>query len=187
MNKKYKTLLADPPWNVCQGGNKGAVQHYDLMSLKRIKRMPVADLMESHAYCWLWVTNMTLREGYDVLEAWGFAPRSVFTWCKPRLGLGSYLRNCTEHVILGTRGRAMLKFNGQQNWGYYPIQDHSHKPEEFYDVIERCCDGPYLELFARRPRAGWDAWGDEIASDVVIPCYPVPEYSEKACGGGEDE
>jgi N6-adenosine-specific RNA methylase IME4 len=113
------------------------------------------------------------------LEAWGFKPRSVFTWIKPRLGLGVYLRNATEHVLLGTRGRAPVLHNAQPNWMFAPLQGHSHKPEELYDVIERVSPGPYLELFARRRRPNWDAWGDEIDSDIAMPGYPVPDYSKK--------
>jgi len=177
--RKYKTILADPPWDIDQRGNYGAVNHYDLMPLERIKAMPVKDLAEDNSHCWLWVTNAALRSGYEVLEAWGFKPRSVFTWVKPRLGLGVYLRNCSEHLLFGTRGKAPVSFKGQPNWGFYPVQKHSHKPEEIYEIVERISDGAYLELFARRRRHGWDAWGNEIDSDVAIPGYPVPRYSSK--------
>jgi N6-adenosine-specific RNA methylase IME4 len=175
--QKFKTILADPPWDIQQKGNYGAVNHYNLMTLDRIKAMPVADLVEDNAHCWLWVTNATLEAGYEVLRAWGFTPRSVFTWVKPRLGLGVYLRNCTEHLLLGTRGKAPIQFKGQMNWGFMPLQDHSHKPEEVYDIIERCSEGDYLELFARRPRHGWKIWGNEVACDIKMNDYPVPVYS----------
>jgi N6-adenosine-specific RNA methylase IME4 len=171
----YSTVMADPPWDIQQKGTFGAVNHYHLMSLARITAMPVADLAAENAHCWLWVTNATLRHGYDVLEAWGFTPRSVFTWIKSKLGLGVYLRNATEHVLLGTRGKAPVLFKAQPNWLFAPTQEHSHKPEEQYAVIERVSPGPYLELFARRRQPGWDSWGDELPySDVVIPGYPVP-------------
>jgi N6-adenosine-specific RNA methylase IME4 len=177
--KQYKTILADPPWDVNQKGNYGAIHKYSLMTLERIKAVPVKDLADETGHCWLWVTNGTLRCGFEVLEAWGFTPRSVFTWVKPRLGLGVYLRSSTEHVLLGTRGRAPVLNHAQPNWMFAPLQGHSHKPEEMYSVIERVSPGPYLELFARRRRAGWDAWGNEIDSDIVIPGYPVPDYSKK--------
>lgn len=173
---KYKTILADPPWDIQQKGNYGAIKHYNLMTLDRIKAMPVSDLVEDDSHCWLWVTNATLEAGFDVLRAWDFEPKSIFTWVKPRLGLGKYLRNATEHLLLGTRGKAPIQFKGQMNWGFLPLQDHSHKPEEVYDIIERCSEGDYLELFARRSRHGWDAWGNEIASDVKIKDFPVPAY-----------
>jgi N6-adenosine-specific RNA methylase IME4 len=87
----FRTILADPPWDVQQKGERGAEQHYPLMSLERIKAMPVAELAAEDAHLWLWVTNATLREGYDVAEAWGFTVRSPLTWVKFRLGLGNYL------------------------------------------------------------------------------------------------
>ena len=177
MSPRFRTILADPPWDIQQKGARGAEMHYDLMSLAQIKSMPVADLAEDDAHLWLWVTNGTLRHGYDVAEAWGFTVRSPLTWIKFRLGLGNYLRNATEHVLFATRGRAPVNFNSQPTWINAPVQDHSHKPEEQYAVIERVSPGPYLELFARRrpPSLGdWSVWGDEIDSDVVIPGYPVP-------------
>lgn len=178
--KKYATILADPPWDVDQRGNYGAINHYNLMSLERIKAMPVADLAEENAHCWLWVTQGTLRHGFDVLEAWGFAPKSVYVWAKLRLGLGNYLRGCTEYCLLGVRGKLPVKFKAQPNFGIFPIQDHSHKPEEFTKIVERVSPGPYLELFARRRQPGWDVWGNEIESDIEIPGYPVPNLRREA-------
>jgi len=177
--KLYRTIDADPPWDVEQKGARGAAIHYDLMTLDQIKAMPIADLCEPNAHCWLWVTNATLRHGYDVLEAWGFTPRSIFTWVKPRMGLGNYLRNATEHVLLGTRGKAPVLFNAQPNWGFFPRQDHSHKPEEFQEIVKRVSPGPYLELFARRRYPGFDIWGNEVVSDIEIPGYPVPRVRGK--------
>ena len=94
---------------------------------------------------------------------------------KPRIGLGPYLRNMTEHVMLGTRGKAPVKFRGQGTWLFAPLQDHSHKPEEVHEIIQRVSPGPYLEIFARRPRAGWSVWGNEVASDIDLPGWPVPD------------
>lgn len=172
--KKYRTILADPPWDVQQKGDRGAERHYSLMTLDEIAALPVADLAEDNAHLWLWVTNATLRQGYDIAEAWGFTVRSPLTWVKFRLGLGTYLRNSTEHLLFATRGTAPVEFRSQPTWINAPVQDHSHKPEEQYALIERVSPGPYLELFARRPQPGWDAWGNEVASDVMLPGYPVP-------------
>ncbi|WP_083450397.1 MT-A70 family methyltransferase [Luteipulveratus mongoliensis] len=171
---RYRTILADPPWDIQQRGARGAVAHYNLMSLERIKAMPVADLAADDAHLWLWVTNATLRHGYDVAEAWGFTVRSPLTWVKFRLGLGNYLRNSTEHLLFATKGDAPVAYRSQPTWIQAPVQDHSHKPEEQYALIERISPGPYLELFARRPQPGWDAWGNEIDSDLRIAGYPVP-------------
>jgi N6-adenosine-specific RNA methylase IME4 len=115
------------------------------------------------------VTNADLFEQIQVMEAWGFSYRSCLTWIKPRFGLGNYLRNQTEHLLLGVRGRAPVTFRGQGTWTYAPLQGHSHKPEEQYAIIERCSPGSYLELFARCKRPGWHAWGNEIEPDIQFP------------------
>lgn len=173
--KRYSVIMADPPWDIQQKGTYGAERHYGLMSLERIKALPVGELASNNAHLWLWVTNATLREGYDVIEAWGFTPRSPLTWIKPRFTLGVYLRNATEHLILGTRGKAPVQFRSQPTWMFAPLQEHSHKPEEQYAVIDRVSgNGSKLELFARRRQPGWDVWGDQIDSDIDIPGYPVP-------------
>jgi N6-adenosine-specific RNA methylase IME4 len=190
---KYKTILADPPWDIQQMGSRGAHLHYGLMALERIKAMPIADLADEDSHLWLWVTNAALRQGYDVMEAWGFTPRSILTWCKPRFNLGNYLRNATEHLLLGTRGNAPVGFKGQATWTFAPQQGHSHKPEEQYAIIERISRPPYLELFARHKQPGWDVWGNEINSDLAIAGFPVPRVkSERGIGRpnherGEDE
>lgn len=197
--QKFKTVLADPPWDVQQKGARGAQMHYNLMNLERIKQMPVTDLVADDAHLWLWVTNATLRDGYDVAEAWGFTVRSPLTWVKFRLGLGNYLRNSTEHLLFATRGKAPVLYRSQPTWINAPVTEHSHKPEEQFALIERVSPGPYLELFARRrpsSTADWSVWGDEIASDVQIPGYPVTGYPvtgysdravlrlDEAAGGG---
>jgi N6-adenosine-specific RNA methylase IME4 len=171
--KKYTTILADPPWPAQSGEN-----HYLTLPMQRIKQLGIA--LESHiaddAHCWIWVTNGTIADGMACLAAWGFEYRSLLTWVKPRLGLGPYLRNMTEHVLLGTRGKAPAQFRGQGTWLFAPVQDHSHKPEEVHDIIERFSPGPNrLELFARRARPGWDHWGNEIRSDVDLVGFPVPD------------
>ena len=179
-NLKYTTVSADCPWKEGQLGSRGAIKHYDLMNLEDIKNMPVADLCAENAHLWLWVPNGLIQQGLEVMKAWGFEYKSIFTWIKPRLGLGNYLRNASESILFGTRGKLPIQFKAQPNWLFAPLQDHSHKPEEQYAIMERCSPGPYLELFARRRQPGWDAWGNEIDSDIVIPGYPVPKYSEKA-------
>ncbi len=184
---KYDVLLADPPWDVEQKGKKrGAEKHYNLMTLDRIKDMgdAIKSVTADNSHCWLWVTNATLRHGYDVLEAWGYTPRSILTWCKPRFTLGNYLRNSTEHVLFGTRGKAPVGFRSQPTWMFAPLQDHSHKPEELYPIIERVSghlgDGTNrkLELFARRREHGYDVWGNQIESDVSFKDFGFPVPSD---------
>lgn len=172
--RRYRTILADPPWDVEQKGARGAQKHYPLMTLADIAAMPVGELAAENCHLWLWVTNGTLRHGYDIAEMWGFTVRSPLTWVKFRLGLGTYLRNSTEHLLLCTKGKAPVQYRSQPTWISAPVQDHSHKPEEQYALIERISGGPYLELFARRRQPGWDVWGNEVDSDIAIPGYGVP-------------
>ena len=169
---RFSTIVADPPWQG-QSGEK----HYSTMSLDDIKSMgpAIQGITTDDAHCWLWVTNATVPVGREVLAAWGFEYRSILTWIKPRIGLGPYLRNMTEHVMLGTRGKAPVKFRGQGTWLFAPIQAHSHKPEEAQEIFRRVSPGPYLELFARRPHPGFSVWGNEVRSDVDLPEWPVPD------------
>ena len=112
------------------------------MSLEQIKQMPIDQIAEDDAHLWLWVTNATLRDGYDVAEAWGFTVRSPLTWIKFRMGLGVYLRNTTEHLLFATRGKAPVKYRSQPTWFNAPVQEHSRKPEEQFALIERVSPGP---------------------------------------------
>ena len=175
--RRFKVIYADCPWDIAQRGARGAVKHYDLMSLDRIKAMPIADLAADNATLLLWVTNAALPAGLEVMKAWGFDYKTNAAWDKYYMGLGNYFRGSHELLLHGTRGKAPFKFHGQRSTLLFPRQDHSHKPEEMIPLIERILDGPYLELFARtRPNslADWSVWGNEIESDITIPGYPVP-------------
>ena len=175
----FATILADPPWPL-QGGEK----HYRTMSLARIKELPVGRLAARDAHLWLWTTNALLPTAYEVAAAWGFTVRSPLTWVKFRLGLGGryQLRNATEQLLFCTRGRAPLGSRSQPTWFNAPVTEHSRKPAEQFAIIERVSPGPYLELFARRrPESNqpWAVWGDQVASDIRIPGFAVPRYSER--------
>ena len=176
----FAAILVDPPWPL-QSGEK----HYRTMSLARIMALPVGRLAARDAHLWLWTTNALLPKAYEVAEAWGFTVRSPLTWVKFRLGLGGryQLRNATEQLLFCTRGKAPLGSRSQPTWFNAPVQEHSRKPAEQFAIIERVSPGPYLELFARRrPESNqpWAVWGDQVASDIRIPGFAVPRYSERA-------
>ena len=175
----FATILVDPPWPA-QSGEK----HYRTMSLARIKALPVGRLAARDAHLWLWTTNALLPRAYEVAEAWGFTVRSPLTWVKFRLGLGGryQLRNATEQLLFCTRGKAPLGSRSQPTWFNAPVTEHSRKPAEQFAIIERVSPGPYLELFARRrPESNqpWAVWGDQVDSDIRIPGFAVPRYSER--------
>lgn len=190
MKKKFDVIYADPPWDVNQKGNYGAIKHYNLMSLDDIKNMPIKDLTKENGALFLWVPNGLLQEGLDVLKAWGYKFRTGMYWIKPRISLGQYLRTASETLLFGTKGKFPVEFHSQPNWVFAPFCGHSVKPTEMYAIIERLYPNKsYLELFARkRPHnPQWYVFGDQAegGSDIVIDGYPVPEYSDRA--SAEDE
>lgn len=184
----FTTILIDPPTDILQGGELGANRHYDLLTMEQLKHLPVPRLAAKDAHLWLWSTNAALEGSIDLIRAWGFTRRSILTWVKPRLGLGVYLRNSSEQLLFATRGKAPVLFKAQPTWAFMPLQDHSHKPEEIFAIIERVSPGPYLELFARRRPPSdkdWSVWGNEIDSDISLAehGWPVPSDFTDRNGG----
>lgn len=175
----FSTILADPPWRFTNRTGKVAPEHrrldrYSTMSLEAIKGLPVAESAARNAHLYLWVPNALLPEGLEVMAAWGFRYISNIIWAKRRKdggpdgrGVGFYFRNVTEILLFGVKGsmRTLPPARSQVNMIETRKREHSRKPDEQYDLIERCSPAPYLELFARHPRAKWTLWGDESAED----------------------
>ncbi|MBQ9918067.1 MAG: hypothetical protein IJO71_12825 [Microbacterium sp.] len=172
--RRYTTILVDPPWPTGQQGKYGAEHHYNLMTLERIKAMPVDALAADNAHLYVWCYAGTRYIAEDILRAWGFRFVDEFVWGKDQMGLGQYFRHAHETLLLGVKGKLPVKFRGQRSFTMLPRQDHSHKPEEVHVMIQRLSPGPYLELFARRPMPGWDVWGNQVNASISIPGYPVP-------------
>lgn len=184
---KFHTIYADPPWSKNQKGKLGAASQYDLMSLEDIKAMPIKYLAADDASLFLWVTPGLMKEGIEVIESWGFEYVDEMAWDKYYQGLGYRVRHTHEPLLLGVKGKPPVLCRNQPSLVRAPRQDHSHKPEEFFPIIERMAQAPYLELFARRQptticRDNWSIWGNEIneGADIYIPGYPVPNYSDRA-------
>lgn len=172
----FGAILADPPWRFTNRTGKVAPEHqrlrrYPTMSLDEICDMPVASHASEKSHLYLWVPNALLREGLEVMDAWGFTYKTNIVWFKVRKdggpdgrGVGFYFRNVTEVLLFGVRGslRTLQPGRRQVNLVSSRKREHSRKPDEAYGVIEDCSPGPYLELFARAPRKGWTQWGNEI-------------------------
>jgi N6-adenosine-specific RNA methylase IME4 len=168
--EEYRTILVDPPWMETGGGRikRGADRHYPVLSTPEI----IAAILRCElfrpapsAHLYLWVTNNFLPEGLLVVQALRFCYKTLLTWAKDRFGLGRYFRGQTEHLIFATRGRHLpAKVRNQSTLIYARRGRHSAKPEESYTLIESASPGPYLELFARTKRPGWDCWGEEITN-----------------------
>lgn len=184
LDPPYSTIVADPPWpydGAADGGfvipkpagdewQRGVQQTgYTLTSMDALKAMPVASLAADNAHLYMWVTNAFMVEAHDLCRAWGFKPKTILTWVKVHqddparvsMKTGYWFRGATEHVLFGVRGSLRLTSDeGIPTAFLWPrIGAHSVKPDAFGDLVEQASPGPYLELFCRRPRLGWDSWG----------------------------
>jgi N6-adenosine-specific RNA methylase IME4 len=189
--RKFRTILADPPWRFDNRTGKVAPEHrrlsrYETMTLDDICALPVEGLAAETAHLYLWVPNALLPEGLRVLEAWGFRYKSNLIWHKVRKdggsdgrGVGFYFRNVTEMILFGVRGknaRTLPPGRSQVNMIETRKREHSRKPDEQYAIIEACSEGPYLELFARGERKRWETWGNQADADYA-PTWKTYAYN----------
>lgn len=192
--KRYRTILADPPWQFQNRTGKVAPEHkrlnrYPTMSLAEIKALPVQEVADDNCHLYLWVPNALLVEGLEVMKEWGFQYKTNIIWEKIRndgapdgRGVGFYFRNVTEILLFGVKGknvRTLSPGRSQVNLIRSKKREHSRKPDEVIDLIERCSEGPYLELFARGVRDGWTMWGNQ-AVDTYQPDWATYKYTAEA-------
>lgn len=181
---KYRTIVADPPWAYTSsptGSTTSAEGHYPTMRTEVMAQIDVASLSDDDAHLYVWVTNPILTEqrmgivgdlnAPALVRAWGFEPKTILTWHKTGPpGMGFYWRGQTEHVIFGIRGNAPIPpARRLRNLFESPRRGHSEKPEMFLDLVEQVSPRPFLEMFSRRARFGWDTWGNESLGHVEIP------------------
>lgn len=192
--RRFKTILADPPWRFINRTGKMAPEHrrlsrYGTMTTEDIAALPVARLADEPSHLYLWVPNALLPEGLAVMSGWGFMYKSNIVWHKIRKdggsdgrGVGFYFRNVTELVLFGVRGknaRTLAPGRRQVNMLQSQKREHSRKPDELYDLIEACSPGPYLELFARGTRRNWIGFGNQ-AEDYEIGWQTYANHSRAA-------
>lgn len=177
-----KALLVDPPWDYKNYnaviGNRDARNHYPTMSRRAILELPVRHLAsDGGCHLFLWVTDPFFEFAFEVLDAWGFKFSSIaFQWAKLNpsvdptgpfmladfhVGMGHTTRKNPELVLLGRSGSPRSRSRAVRELIIAPRREHSRKPDEVRERIERYCDGPYVELFARSSRPGWITWGPE--------------------------
>ncbi|MEO5367732.1 MAG: MT-A70 family methyltransferase [Magnetococcus sp. WYHC-3] len=172
---KYKTIYIDPPWKQQMTG-KYSIRHaraknlkYPTMSLKELEELPIKDLFDVGCHIWLWTTNQYLRQGFDLLDKWGFKYLCPIHWKKPS-GIGNYFIHVTQTMLFGYYQRCVFPI-GRYFPNFIetkkPPMEHSRKPVEVYEYIEKISEEPRIEMFARAfsplfpKRDGWDTWGDE--------------------------
>lgn len=191
---RYSTIVADPPWpikplpapaRVSEGyAGKGKRREklqspilrkleigYQTMGLDAIAELPVRGFAARDAHLYLWTINRFIPEAYEIAQCWGFKPSTMLVWTKKPKGIIVGGFTCTtEYVLFCRRGSLPVQERQDTTWFQWPRSNtHSRKPDAFLDLVERVSPGPYLELFARRQRLGWDTWGDEALEHVELP------------------
>lgn len=208
MSERYRTIVADPPWagdwwpHGTRSAGKGCTRtyepgqpSYDLMTLDGISALPVHDLAAEAAHLYLWTPDRHLIEGNAarVIRAWGFEPGRLIVWRKRNLGLGTFPRAGHESVVVCARGGLPFTAEGVpsvQDWkqpynGRAKI--HSAKPDGMLDLVEQASPGPYLEMFARRARMGWDYWGNESLGTAELWAYEQGTPTQAEAAAMDDE
>lgn len=178
----FAVIAADPPWQYScwtkRGEARSANRHYPTEGLSALSQLPVGSLAANDAHMFLWATGPNLPQALALMDCWGFRYSALaFTWVKtnPRqagalfldefdsfhVGMGHTTRHNVELVLLGRRGSPKRLSKGVRELIVSPRREHSRKPDEFFERVERYASGPYLELFARQSRPGWTTWGNE--------------------------
>ncbi len=186
---RYRTIVADPPWEydswptdstsersafrrpgVAVNTARLAPLPYKSMSVERIHALPVAELAEKDAHLYLWTTQRYLSESFAIVKSWGFRYSVTLVWSKPPRGLGpgGTFMPTAEFVLFARRGTCRALSRVDRCVWAWDRAGHSRKPEAFLDLVEQVSPGPYLEMFARRNRLGWDTWGNEALNHVEI-------------------
>lgn len=193
MSQPYDVVVTDPPWSYHGAQDKwgAAAKFYPTMADEDLAALPVRDILAPRAVVFMWATGPRLDAAVDLLRAWGLHYRGVaFTWVKTRkdgvtpIGAQgvrpSIVKPTAEFVLAGStvaKGRPLpLADEGVPHVVLAPRAEHSRKPDEVLERIERLYpQARRLEMFARRRRAGWDAWGNEVASDFTWGVAPHEE------------
>lgn len=174
--KKYSVIYADPPWYYKDKRTRkklsgGAVNHYPLMKLSELKVLPVGDLADDNCMLFVWVTFPNLKEGLELIGAWGFTYKTLgFSWIKtnkrdgkPFFGIGYYTKSNCEVCLIGVKGKPIKVSNSVSSVVISPRMEHSRKPDSVReDIVRLCGNVPRIELFARQEVEGWDCWGNEV-------------------------
>ena len=160
----FDCIVIDPPWpygtEYDAEGHRGASRYPELsLEILASMRIPASD----SCVLWLWTTNAFMREAYALLDAWGFEAKTILTWVKDRMGVGTWLRGITEHCLLAVKGSPRIELTNQTTVLHAKRREHSRKPDEFYTLVEELCPTSQrrLDCFSREKRKGWSQYGNE--------------------------
>ena len=161
----YGAILTDPPWDFRTWSDKGKGRSpaYSTMSFEELADLPVAASAAEDCALFMWAVDSHLQTAMDLIQAWGFVYKTIgLIWVKPSIGMGYWTRKQAEVCLMATRGKPKRKSRAISQVIKAPRREHSRKPDETYWCIEELVAGPYLEMFARQKRGGWDSWGNEV-------------------------
>lgn len=191
ISKRYKIILADPPWSFTAWSDKAqrhVTGHYSTMTAEEIYSLPVSEIADNDSVLFLWVTFPNLEQGLETIRRWGFTYKTcAFVWVKTNksdgglfFGMGYYTRSNVEVCLLATKGKPLPRVSHSvHSVVISPVQEHSRKPHEIRErIVKLFGDLPRIELFARQRVPGWDAWGLEADKDEL----PLFESANIACG-----
>lgn len=158
---KFKTILIDPPWDYGDLSLAGRGHpEYATMGIEELHKLDIGKYTEDNCHLYLWTTNNFLHEALKLGVEWGFEYKTIITWVKPSMGMGSYFRNSTEQLLFFVKGTLQTRTNNTLTHFEAPRGEHSEKPEVSYKIIEANSYPAYLEYFGRKKREGWTVWGN---------------------------
>ncbi len=166
---RYAVIVMDSPWPENGAGKipRGANRHYKTMKIKDIEALKVGEQAAEDCHLWMWATDTYEEDALRIIRRYGFRKVATWIWVKTtkdgqhiKEGIGQYSRKSHELLFLCTRGKAAVPATKDRPTSVIlaPPTEHSEKPQEAWDVIERVSrrrGGPRLELFARTRRSGW--------------------------------
>jgi N6-adenosine-specific RNA methylase IME4 len=186
--KKYNVIYTDPPWDydskrIGRKNGSAAYLKYNTLTLDDLKEMPVGNITDTDALCFMWATVPLLPEAMALMAAWGFRYKTMITWEKTGgLGMGHWMRIQTEHLLVGVKGDAKPFRHQEKNIYKHPVCEHSAKPHFFRELVMKLAekslaDCTRLEMFARSREGffsdyeyeGWDVFGNQVNNSIELP------------------
>ena len=170
----YNVIYIDYPWlfntRSEKGKGKSADKHYPCISTELLCKLPVEALASNNCVLIMWCTWPLIFHAELVIESTGFEYSGLgWEWIKKNpvtgkfaFGGGYGTRKNLEPCLISRKGKPFLKSRSERDFLFAPRREHSRKPVEAYEKIERMYDGPYIELFGRERREGWDVFGNEV-------------------------
>lgn len=171
MTEPFKVLVSDPPWQLSDklpGPKRGAASHYQCLSLTDLCTFEIPTMADD-SVLFLWRLSSMPDEALRVARAWGYRPHSELIWrklsktgAKEHFGMGRIVRGAHEPCLICVRGKPKIRSKRIRSLFSAPVGQHSEKPALFYSLVEELSEGPYAEMFARKHRAGWSCFGNQV-------------------------